>query len=327
MNKSYLNFKTDMADERVDTYKRVHNLSKVDGIKVETKNDNGVITTIVDVINEKGATASQKEIGKYITMEIAEVQYLSEEQKENIIEELGKNIHSLVSNGEKENKSVLVVGLGNEYITPDALGPKVISYIDITRHLVKYAKEYVEPGTREISGIAPGVMGTTGIETNEIISSVIDRVKPELVIVIDSLCSMSVSRLGKTVQLGNTGIIPGAGVDNRREGLNQKSLGVPVIAIGVPTVVDMATITNEAIDKLTDNIKREATGYMNHGIDLSKLDEVFKLFDEDNRYNMIANVLNTENYIVTPKEIDTVILKISEIIASSINYALEREGK
>ena len=327
MNKSYLNFKTDMADERVDTYKRVHNLSKVDGIKVETKNDNGVITTIVDVINEKGATASQKEIGKYITMEITEVQYLSEEQKENIIEELGKNIYSLVSNGEKENKSVLVVGLGNEYITPDALGPKVISYIDITRHLVKYAKEYVEPGTREISGIAPGVMGTTGIETNEIISSVIDRVKPELVIVIDSLCSMSVSRLGKTVQLGNTGIIPGAGVDNIREGLNQKSLGVPVIAIGVPTVVDIATITNEAIDKLTDNIKREATGYMNHGIDLSKLDEVFKLFDEDNRYNMIANVLNTENYIVTPKEIDTVILKISEIIASSINYALEREGK
>ena len=327
MNKSYLNFRTDMADERVDTYKRVNNLSEIDGIKVETKKDNGVITTIVDIINENGAKAAQKEVGKYITMEITDVEYLTEEQKENIIQSLGKSLYSLVSNGEKENKTVLVVGLGNEYVTPDALGPKVISYIDITRHLVRYAKEYVEPGTREISGISPGVMGTTGIETYEIICSVVEKVKPELIIVVDSLASMSVSRLGRTVQLGNTGITPGAGIKNEREGLNEKTLGVPVIAIGVPTVVDMATITNEAIDKLTDSIKKEATSYMNHGIDTDKLNQVFELFEQDNRYNMIANALHTENYIVTPKEIDAVILKISEIIASGINFALEANKK
>lgn len=157
MNKGYLNFRTDMADERVDTYKRVHNLSKVDGIKIESKQNGRITTTVVDVLNENGKAAVGKEIGKYITIEMQDIEYLEETEKENLINELAKSLEMLMNTviGKENNKSVLVVGLGNEYVMPDALGPKVISYIDITRHLFKYAKEYLENGTKEISGISP----------------------------------------------------------------------------------------------------------------------------------------------------------------------------
>lgn len=313
------NYRTDMADERVDTYKQVNNLTEIDGIKVKTKSDEIVKTTTVDVLNENGKNAVKKDIGKYITMEIKDVEYLTDEQKQSVISELSEQIKVLIG---RDVNSIMIVGLGNANVTPDALGPKVVSFVNVTRHMLMYAKDYVEPGTKEISAISPGVLGTTGIETEEIIESVTKLVNPDTVIVIDSLASMSVNRIGKTIQLGNTGITPGAGVGNKRRALNKESLGMDVIAIGVPTVVDMATITNEAIDKLTDNLKNEATNYMNHGLDKNKIEEIFSLFDRDDRYNMIANALHTDNYIVTPKEIDNVILKISEIIASGLNVAL-----
>lgn len=326
MNKSYLNFRTDMADERVDTYKRVHNLSEIEGIKVESKNLGKINTTIVDVLNDNGKAAVGKDIGKYITIEVHSVEYIEEKEKEEIISEISNNIDILIKSvaGEHyKDRSILIVGLGNEYVTPDALGPKVVSYVDITRHLLKYAKEYIQPSVREISAISPGVLGTTGIETMEIVSAITNKISPDLIIAIDSLASMSVSRVGKTIQLSNTGITPGAGVGNKRTPLDKEHLGVPVIVIGVPTTVDMATITNEAIDKLTENLKNEASTYMNHGIDINRVNEIFELFEKDNRYLMIANVLDTENYIVTPKEIDNLIQKVSEIIASSINMALK----
>ena len=314
-----MNFRTDMADERVDEYKKVNNLSDIDGIKVETNNLESVKITTVDVLNENGKNAVGKDIGKYITMEIEDVEYLTEKTKEKIIDVLANQIKILVGDN---LDSIMVVGLGNEYVTPDALGPKVVSFTNVTRHVIKYAKELVEDKTREISAISPGVMGMTGIETEEIVESVIGYVKPKILIVIDSLASLSVSRLGKTIQLGNTGITPGAGIGNKRQGLNYETLKIPVIAIGVPTVVDQATITNEAIDIVIKNVENEAVNYTNHGLDVNKIKEVFKLFDNTNRYNMIANILQTQNFIVTPKEIDSIIAKISEIIASGINKAI-----
>jgi len=313
------NFRTDMADERVDTYKQVHNLTEINGIKVESKTEDIIKTTTVDVLNENGKNAVKKDIGKYITMEIKDVEYLTEEQKQSVITAVANQIKILIG---KEVNNILIVGLGNEAVTPDALGPKVVSFVNVTRHMLKYAKEFVEPGTKEISAISPGVLGTTGIETEEIVEAVTKIVNPEVLIVIDSLASMSMDRLGKTIQLGNTGITPGAGIGNKRKALNKESLGTKVIAVGVPLVVDMATITNEAIDKLTNNLRNEATNYMNHGLDKSKVEELFSLFDKDDRYTMIANALHTDNYIVTPKEIDSVLLKISEIIASGLNVAL-----
>jgi len=317
MNKCYLNFRTDMADERVDTYKRVNNLTEIDGVKVENIKDNAVTTTIVDVLNEQGSHAVRKEVGKYITMELTDVEYLDEKEKENIIHSLSTQIKSLIN---IDFKSVMIVGLGNINVTPDALGPKVVSFVDITRHILRYARELVTEPMNEVSAISPGVLGTTGIETEEIIQSVVEKVKPDLVIAIDSLASMSVSRVGKTIQLSNTGITPGQGVGNARQGLNIQTLKVPVIAIGVPTVVDMATITNHAIDKVLDSVDDEINNYTNNLDNTSN--KVMEILNSENRYNRIANILHTENYIVTPKEIDAIIDKISEIIASGINEAV-----
>lgn len=316
MNKSYLNFRTDMADERVDVYKKVHNLSEIDGVIVKTTDDNNVRITTVDITNENGENALFKKIGKYITIESPDVEYLAENEKQILISKVSDQIKLLV---EGDQKSVMIVGLGNIYVTPDALGPKVVKYLDITRHLLKFAKEYISSDAREVSAISPGVLGTTGIETSEIIESVVNRVKPNVVIVIDSLASQSVHRVGKSIQLSNRGIVPGAGVKNKREGINQETLNIPVIAIGVPTVVDMATITNEAIDKLLENSQKEIEEYNNDNINKNHSNSIFSLLNNDNRYSMIANTLDTENYIVTPKEIDVIIDKMSEIIASSIN--------
>lgn len=320
MNEKYLNFRTDMADERVDTYKKVKNVSEVDGIKVETNNKDGIITTVVEVLNEQGKEALKKEIGKYITIEIADLSKLEKENNDEVSIILGEKIKELI--GEDNAKSILVVGLGNEAATPDALGPKVTKEVNITRHIINFAKELVEPNTRSISAIAPGVLGTTGIETSEIIFSIVEKIKPDIIIAIDSLASSSIHRIGNTIQLSNTGITPGAGVRNRREGLNENTLGVPVIAIGVPTVVDMATITNEAIDKMLDSAKSEIKEFSDKITEKKKIESIFEYLGKDTRYDMIANILNTENYIVTPKEVDEVIDEMSAIIACGINKAV-----
>lgn len=320
MNKKYLEFRTDMADERVDTYKLVNNLSEIDGIKVESNHENGIITTVVDVLNKNGEKAVQKEIGKYITIEIKDLNNLDQDKNDNVVKALSAQVKALIGNNYKE--SILVVGLGNESVTPDALGPKVTKGIDITRHILNFASDLIEPNTRAISAIAPGVLGTTGIETSEIIMSVVEKVKPSIVIVIDSLASSSIHRIGNTIQLSNTGITPGAGVRNKREGINQKVLGIPVIAIGVPTVVDMATITNEAIDKMLDSAKEEIEDFSNKIAEKKNIDTIFEFLERDTRYDMIANILNTQNYIVTPKEVDEVILDMSKIIADGINKAV-----
>ena len=202
---SNFNFRTDMADERVDQYKQVHNLSAIDGIKVTSENSNVSKTTIVEVLNENGKNAVGKDVGKYITLEITDIEYLTDDQKQQIISEQAKQIDLLVGDN---IDSIMIVGLGNVAVTPDALGPKVVSFVNVTRHMLKYAKDFVEPGTKEISAISPGVLGTTGIETEEIVESITKFVKPDVLIVIDSLASMSISRVGKTIQLGNTGITP-----------------------------------------------------------------------------------------------------------------------
>lgn len=280
MQNNKCNFRTDMADERVDEYKKVHNLSDIAGIKVETQKAELATVTTVDVLNEDGKQAVGKDIGKYITIELSDITTLTEEERNKMAEEVAKQIKILVG----ENlSSVMVVGLGNEYVTPDALGPKVISFINVTRHVIKYASDIVRPGTREISAISPGVLGMTGIETEEVVEAIVKNVKPEMLLVIDSLASMSVSRVGKTIQLGNSGITPGAGIGNRRKAIDENTLGIPVIAIGVPTVVNMTTI----LEEFAPNVRIEE-----------------------------------RDMIVTPKEIDKLIENMSVIIADGINNAI-----
>ncbi len=313
MNKNYLNFKTDMADERVDTYKRVHNMSDIDGIIVTKEEIDGINIVTVEVINENGEKAIGKEIGKYITLELYDADYISEEGQNDIIENISEVLKDLI----KDKKSIFVVGLGNSQITPDALGPKVIESLEVNRHLFTFAKELVDENENELSAVSPGVLGTTGIETSEIVESIVSKIKPDIAIVIDSLASQSMDRVGRTIQISNTGISPGSGIKNKRKGLNKETLNIPVIALGVPTVVDMATITNGALDKVIEQSKDEVENYTNSEIKEGNI--VFNLLNSDNRYQMIANTLDTENYIVTPKDIDSVISIMSKLIASSIN--------
>ena len=253
-------------------------------------------------------------------MEVQDINYLDENGKENVQNIIATQLKALI--GDDKNKSIFVVGLGNIAVTPDALGPKVVKQIDITRHLLNYAKELVSENTRAVSAISPGVLGTTGIETSEIVTSIVEKIKPDMLIVIDSLASGSIHRIGNTIQISNTGITPGEGVRNKREGINEETLGIPVIAMGVPTVVDMATITNEAIDKMIENAKNELNNYSNDK-NKSNILNAFSALEQDTRYDMIANLLNTQNYIVTPKEIDDVITSVSDLIASGINMALQ----
>ena len=208
---------------------------------------------------------------------------------------------------------ILVVGLGNIYVTPDALGPKVINEIDVTRHLINYLPQYVEEGTRMVSAIAPGVLGTTGIETVEILKGIVENIKPKLLIVIDALASRSIERISSTVQLSDTGIVPGAGVGNTRSEISKNTLGIPVIAIGIPTVVETAVLVNDCLDVFIQKLQDEAKSndYLN------------KLKEEDN-YEEIKEALLPKEYnlIVTPNEIDDLIENMKDVVARGINFAI-----
>jgi len=198
-------------------------------------------------------------------------------------------------------------------MTPDSLGPKVVSEIEITKHFLKYTPQYVIEGTRSVCAIAPGVLGTTGIETSEIIKSIVDKIKPKMLIVIDSLASKSIERISSSIQISDTGIVPGGGVGNAREELSYSTMGIPVIAIGVPMVVESAILVNDCLDLFISKLQEEAksNSYLN------------ELKQKDN-YEIIKESLNPTDYnmIVTPKEIDDLIDIMKNIIAKSINFAV-----
>ena len=235
------NFRTDLALERRDLYNKAHNIDQdIDGIETEEEKVNDDITiSRVKVTNEKGEEAIGKPIGSYITIDVKKFNIAQNDEIQAASEALTKELKALIEKHIDAKGPILVVGLGNIYVTPDALGPKVINEIDITRHLLQYMPEVLDENTREVSAVSPGVLGTTGIETLEILKGIVDNIKPKLVIVIDALASRSIERISSSVQLADTGIVPGAGVDNTRKEITVNTLGIPVIAIGIPTVVDI----------------------------------------------------------------------------------------
>ena len=309
------NFRTDMADVRRDIYRKANGLeNEIPGIETIEKQENeNVKTSIVKITNEDGERAIGKPIGTYITFDLKNLRYADEAEIEETSNIISKQIKTIIDEKVGSNDEILVVGLGNEYVTPDSLGPKVVSQIEVTRHLLKYAPECVVPGARSVSSIAPGVLGTTGIETLEVIKGINDNVKPKLIIVIDSLASKSIERISSTVQISDTGIVPGAGVGNTRKELSKNTLGIPVIAIGVPMVVELATLVSDGIDIFINKLQEraESNDYLN------------KLRQED-KYEEVKEALNVGEYnmIVTPKEIDDLIENMSDIVSKSINYSL-----
>lgn len=310
-----LNFRTDLALERRDLYRKANNIkNEVDGI--ETEEDvlgNEIKVTRVKVLNESGENAIGKKKGVYVTIDIKDLRVASEDQIQLASEALTKELKNILIKYINKQDQILVVGLGNLYVTPDALGPKVINEIDITRHILEYMPEALDKNTRPVSAISPGVLGTTGIETLEILKGIVDNIKPKLVIIIDALASRSIERISSTVQIADTGIVPGAGVDNKRKELTEETLGIPVIAIGIPTVVEAATIAADSLELFIKKIQEEA-----------KSNEFLNQLQEEDKYEMIKEALPSDyNFIVTPKEIDDLIENMKDIIARGINFAIQ----
>ena len=305
--------RTDLAIETREMYKTAQKIDdERPGVKTEVDDsDKDMLITRVEIMSDEAEKALGKPKGKYITIESQKLKEDDEEVLDkisskvaNIIKELGKL---------KEGDNVFVVGLGNWNVTADALGPKVISAIDITRHLVNYMPEYVLPGTRPVCAVSPGVLGTTGIETGEIIKGITDKVNPNLIIALDSLASRKMERVSTTIQISDTGIVPGAGVGNTRSEISKNTLNIPVVAIGVPMVVEAATIASDCLDLFIEKMQREA-----------KSNDILNAFKDADKYSIIKETLVEEKYdlIVTPKEIDGLIENMSSIVARGINKSL-----
>lgn len=309
-----LNFRTDLASERRDIYQKANNLDEIQGIETtkEDVNEN-IKVERVKITNENGQQAIGKPMGNYITIDVKNLKIAGEDEIQKASETVTKELKNLINTHIQKQEEILVVGLGNIYVTPDSLGPKVINEIDVTRHLINYLPQYVEEGTRPVCAVAPGVLGTTGIETMEILKGIVDNTKPKMIMVIDALASRSIDRISSAIQISDTGIVPGAGVGNTRKEISKATLGIPVIAIGIPTVVDLATIVSDGIDIFINKLQQEAKSndYLN------------KLKDEDS-YEQVKEALNVGEYnmIVTPKEIDDLIENMKDIIARGINFAV-----
>jgi len=315
MLEKQLNFRTDLASERRDIYKKANSLeNEIDGIESEKEEINEKISVErVKITNKQGEEAIGKPIGNYITIDIKKLKIAQDEDIENFAEILSNELKKVLEEHIDKQGEVLVVGLGNIYVTPDALGPKVINGIEVTRHIINYLPQYVNEGTRMVSAISPGVLGTTGIETVEILKGIVDNIHPKLVIVIDALASRSIERISSTIQLSDTGIIPGAGVGNKRSEISEATLGIPVIAIGIPTVVETAVLVNDSLDLFITKLQNEA-----------KSNDYLNQLKEKDNYEEIKEALMPSDYnlIVTPKEIDDLIENMSEIVAMGINQSM-----
>ncbi len=287
------------------------------GVEVENAGNEDVKITRVRITSPTGEQAIGKPMGNYITLEIPQLKDNNPEVNQRVIDVMASELKSILNL--KENSTTLVVGLGNWNVTPDALGPKVISNLMVTRHLLEYLPEHVDEGVSPVCAISPGVMGITGIETGEIVKGVVERIKPDALIAIDALAARSMERVSTTIQIADTGIAPGGGVGNKRMELSKATLGMPVVAIGVPTVVDAATLTNDAMDLIIDSLMQEAPSD-------SSFYNTLKNIDREEKYQLIKQALNpfVGHLIVTPKEIDDIISRVSKVVANGLNMALHK---
>ena len=309
-----LEIRTDLAIESRELYQET-NKEEAPGVEVEEIEDEEYEINRVKVLDERGEKSLGKPKGTYITIQVPKLKNADQDLKDKISQVLAKEIKGLGKNN--ENTKTLIIGLGNWNVTPDALGPKVIDRVLVTRqYFIAYKKEEDET-VANVSALSPGVMGLTGIETSEIVKGIVEKTQPDLVIAIDALASRKMDRVSTTIQITDTGINPGSGIGNRRMGLNQEYLGVPVIAIGVPTVVDAATMVNDTMDLILNSMKNAAKSG-------TEFYSILEGINNEEKYELIKEVLEPfmPNVVVTPKEIDLIIDDLSIIIANGLNMAL-----
>lgn len=310
-------------------------------IKIKTKEKNGI--EVLEVKVESDENKLNKKKGRYITISYSDA--TDKVNRKNLEEVLAREIKYMleVLNITDKDKC-LVVGLGNRQSTPDALGPKTVEDIVVTRYLYEIEGVEVDPNYRNVSSFIPGVTGNTGIESSDVILGIVERIHPDFIIVIDALASSSMDRVNKTIQMTDSGIHPGSGVYNNRKELSYETLGVPVISIGVPTVIEAFVLVSDTIKYLLkhfsynkENFNKNKLvpitlrNYLEHEEKLTEeeksklLGEIGNLKEDEIR-ELIFEVLTPIGYnmMVTPKEVDFVIDKISGVLANSINKALHK---
>lgn len=336
--------------EREKNISQQENLSRIEGVMIKEREEGDIKISLVE-ITEKGAETMGKKPGRYLTIEVQGIRQQDTELQLKVEKIFaGEFAHFLEQLNIKEDASCLVVGLGNWNVTPDALGPQVCENILVTRHLFELQPENVEQGYRPVSALAPGVMGLTGIETSDIIMGVVEKSKPDFVIAIDALASRSIERVNSTIQISDTGIHPGSGVGNKRKELSKETLGIPVIAIGVPTVCDAVSITSDTIDFILKHFGKEmregnrpARALAPAGMTFGKRKKLTEedlpeeqhrktflgmigTLSEEEKRGLIAEVLSPlgHNLMVTPKEVDVFIEDMSNLIANGLNASLHK---
>ncbi len=342
------NVRTDLAVEVREMYVKEESEQKaIEGVKTKNYTKKGIKVTNIDILKE-GEKKLNKKSGTYITIFADGVKKQDTKKQADAVDILTKELKKLMkkSNISKEDKG-LIVGLGNWNVTPDALGPMTVEKVLVTNHLFELNYETVEKGYRPVAAISPGVMGVTGMETSDIVLSIINSFSPSFVIVVDALASRSIDRINETIQLTDSGIHPGSGVGNKRKELSKETLGIPVFAIGVPTVVDAVSIVSDTLDYVLKHFGREwqekdspRSALLSEGMPVSHenlteqdlpseakrkefLGLIGNLSNEEKR-TLFAEVLSPldRNLIVTPKEVDGFMKDMAHLVAQAINASL-----
>lgn len=291
---------------------------EVQGVSLEENKTENTKVTRIEVLNEQGARAIGKPVGTYITIESEGLRGQNRLVHDEITEIFAAELEALIDFESLRPRpnlepTIFVIGLGNWNATADSLGPRVLDHLMVTRHLYDQAPPELRKGMRPVCALSPGVLGLTGVQTAEIIKGVVQIVKPNLIVAIDALAAVSTSRLGNTIQIGNTGISPGSGVGKQRMGINRETMQIPVIAVGVPTVVHAMTIINDAMEQMVQG-----------KVFSSPESERLRHIDEKEKKRMIGNILNPYmgSMIVSPKGVDELIMDVGRILAGGINVAL-----
>lgn len=317
--------RTDLALEEKERFEEEN--VEVQGVVLEEEYDEEreIRTTTVKIKTENGAKTMGKPVGTYITMEAPNLAVPDEGYHREVSVKIAECVEKLLKGKWKkrskdEDISILMVGLGNREVTPDALGPYVADNLNITRHIVREYGKYAmgEDEVTLVSALVPGVMAQTGMETAEIVRGVVAETKPDVILVVDALAARNSKRLNRTIQIADTGISPGSGVGNHRNAITEDSIGIPVIAIGVPTVVDAATIVNDAME----NLMKE----MEHFEALKGVGVVLQGYHAAEKYELVRQLISPHlnGMFVTPKDIDDTVKRISFTISEGLNLLFSR---
>lgn len=318
--------RTDLAMEQKERFESDH--VEVSGVVLEEEYDEEkeVKITTVRIETENGAKAMGKPVGTYLTLEAPNMAAADEGYHREISETLAGFLEKYMKDTEENQEkgySVLVVGLGNREVTPDALGPYVVDQLNVTRHIVQEYGRYAvgKGGSRIVSAIVPGVMAQTGMESAEIIRGIVNETTPDLIMVIDALAARSTKRLNRTIQISDAGIHPGAGVGNHRSEITKDTMGIPVIAIGVPTVVDAATIVNDTMENFIMALETSET--------LKGVGVVLQGYNSAEKYELVKELIapHLNGMFVTPKDIDDTVRRISYTISEAMNMLFAGKEK